>query len=434
MERIVLRYWPKGLGVLLAAMLLAALLSFDLHDPTFANLRLPSGGVANWLNLPGALLGGSLLEAVGTSALAAPLLLLNWVLVGAKRPPLWRYAVWCVVLLVAASGLHALAVAALDPAPSAGPGLLDAGLAGWALVHWAGLTTGPWGAAALLAYMAGFATARVAYAPAVGLALRDGRVFAGWMLRTGWRRWGEGWRGLRHGAGNAHRVAGAAALGLTRGAGRGVSGGVRLALRPLFMAAAALAEWRSPSLGRIKSRAGTERRAAPQAAEAAGAALPAAADAAAGDGFDAWFEAPAQAAAPVPSGAPLRGAPPPWRRPLRSLEPDDGEAPAGRAASAPRVPPTPAGPAGAERPSAEPEVRPPELPPRESTAAEPADAADAGGYRFQQPEAEAAWRQRFQRYARNLDLDWEEQLWRKPEEGGGTDAEPADEAAPEPDG
>jgi hypothetical protein len=38
-------------------------------------------------------------------------------------------------------------------------------------------------------------------------------------------------------------------------------------------------------------------------------------------------------------------------------------------------------------------------------------AAGNSGYRFDSEDAESAWRERFQRYARNLDLDWEEQLW-----------------------
>jgi hypothetical protein len=48
---------------------------------------------------------------------------------------------------------------------------------------------------------------------------------------------------------------------------------------------------------------------------------------------------------------------------------------------------------------------------------------DDTGFAFEQPEAEAAWRERFQRYARNLDLDWQDPLWSR--ENG----EPEEEAA-----
>ncbi len=50
-------------------------------------------------------------------------------------------------------------------------------------------------------------------------------------------------------------------------------------------------------------------------------------------------------------------------------------------------------------------------------------------FSFEQPEAEAAWRERFQRYARNLDLDWEEQVWggAAPDEEGAGDVKPEKE-------
>jgi hypothetical protein len=49
-------------------------------------------------------------------------------------------------------------------------------------------------------------------------------------------------------------------------------------------------------------------------------------------------------------------------------------------------------------------------------------------YGFERPEAEAAWRERFQRYARNLDLDWEEQLWRRKEQAAPDEDEEATDA------
>ena len=94
----------------------------------------------------------------------------------------------------------------------------------------------------------------------------------------------------------------------------------------------------------------------------------------------------------------------------------------------PAIPPVP-GEEGEERPAA---ARPAAPGPAAGSAAaagraggpatdlasEPAPEPVPGAtdYDFERPEAEAAWRERFQRYARHLDLDWEEQLWRQREE------------------
>ena len=44
-------------------------------------------------------------------------------------------------------------------------------------------------------------------------------------------------------------------------------------------------------------------------------------------------------------------------------------------------------------------------------AEQAAPALDEVDYQFENAEAEAAWRKRFRRYARNLDLDWQAQPW-----------------------
>ena len=54
----------------------------------------------------------------------------------------------------------------------------------------------------------------------------------------------------------------------------------------------------------------------------------------------------------------------------------------------------------------------------EGNAAEPLYPSGETDFAFDQPEAETAWRERFQRYARNLDLDWEDQVWGNPEQAG----------------
>ena len=60
-----------GIGV----ALFLSMLSADFQDPTVFNQLYPSEGVQNWAGLIGALIGGSLLEIFGPSALLLPWLL-----------------------------------------------------------------------------------------------------------------------------------------------------------------------------------------------------------------------------------------------------------------------------------------------------------------------------------------------------------------------
>ena len=57
-----------GIGV----VLFLSMLSADFQDPTVFNQLYPSEGVQNWAGLIGALIGGSLLEIFGPSALLLP--------------------------------------------------------------------------------------------------------------------------------------------------------------------------------------------------------------------------------------------------------------------------------------------------------------------------------------------------------------------------
>ena len=57
-----------GIGV----ALFLSMLSADFQDPTVFNQLYPSEGVQNWVGLIGALIGGSLLEIFGPSALLLP--------------------------------------------------------------------------------------------------------------------------------------------------------------------------------------------------------------------------------------------------------------------------------------------------------------------------------------------------------------------------
>jgi 4TM region of DNA translocase FtsK/SpoIIIE len=408
MDRIALRHWPKGVGVALALLLLLSLLSFHLQDPTLTNLRLPSGGVANWAGLPGALVGGSLLELLGSSALLAPLLLVGWTLCTRERPAAYRYALACAGLLLALSGLHGLC------APAGDPGLTDPGLVGWTVRRWAALTTGPWAAGALLVYVAAACAARVLYAPLLRAAARDGRVFAVWFLREGWRHTGESWAALRLRAGRLQRVSGAAALGVSRRTRLGLGELLRLALRPPRIALAWLTELRAPSLARIKLRSAARPAGRPAAHAphgAAGAAGGAVHEGGEADDFARWF------------------APPPAAEPLGRRDSASRERSAADLATESTAVPEKAPRAGAARvhwtellderepgASAAPVTAAPDPEPAAAGAVSPPPPVGETDYTFERPEAEAAWRERFQRYARNLDLDWEEQLWRRKEQ------------------
>ena len=68
--------WGLGLFWMLA------MLSADFRDPTFFNPLYPAEGLHNWLSLPGALLGGSMIEIFGPVALLIP-----WLFVRIIIPP-----------------------------------------------------------------------------------------------------------------------------------------------------------------------------------------------------------------------------------------------------------------------------------------------------------------------------------------------------------
>jgi hypothetical protein len=57
-----------GIGL----VLLLSMLTADFQDPTVFNQLYPSEGIRNWTGLVGALIGGSLLEIFGPSALLLP--------------------------------------------------------------------------------------------------------------------------------------------------------------------------------------------------------------------------------------------------------------------------------------------------------------------------------------------------------------------------
>ena len=71
MNYIKLRIYYLFFGGIVVALFLS-MLSADFQDPTVFNQLYPSEGVQNWAGLIGALIGGSLLEIFGPSALLLP--------------------------------------------------------------------------------------------------------------------------------------------------------------------------------------------------------------------------------------------------------------------------------------------------------------------------------------------------------------------------
>lgn len=88
--------WSFGVSLALA------MISADFRDPTFFNQLYPAEGIRNWCSLPGALLGGTLIELLGPPAILAPWLLARIPLHrDPKRPGwvLWYYALALILML-----------------------------------------------------------------------------------------------------------------------------------------------------------------------------------------------------------------------------------------------------------------------------------------------------------------------------------------------
>lgn len=402
------RHWPKGAGLLLATLCAAGLLSFDLNDPTLTNLRLHSSGTGNWLSLPGALVFGSLVELFGAAALLLPLLILNWCFGTSGRPPAHRYGLWSISLVAALSAFHGLL------SPVGEPGWLGPGLAGWAGNYWSAVTTGPWLAGAMLAFLAAYAANRVLFTPVFRRLVRGSRAV------------------VHHATGRSLRM-----LAATRRGIRAALAPPQHRLTPWTLGGAlvdALAVWRRPSLAAIKSKslaAASE----PAFAGAEWEPRPPLFSPPASDGFDSWLASGAAPGSASPEEGTVEGDP--ARReqgvsPGPPGAPESNPLPGGgdefQAALQQQLEP----PAAPSSPGDPPPPERPELPP-EPGSTTPSPGGPAGGrigggmddpgsflpesplHAFDQPEAEAAWRERFQRYARNLDLDWEDQMWAKGE-------------------
>ncbi len=95
-----------GIGV----ALFLSMLSADFQDPTVFNQLYPSEGVQNWAGLIGALIGGSLLEIFGPSALLLPWLFVRAALHQPRQISGLKCTYYAFVLVFLLSIIHELAL------------------------------------------------------------------------------------------------------------------------------------------------------------------------------------------------------------------------------------------------------------------------------------------------------------------------------------
>ena len=94
--------WGLGLFWMLA------MLSADFRDPTFFNPLYPAEGLHNWLSLPGALLGGSMIEIFGPVALLIPWLFVRIIIPPSGSTKRWVLIYHSLILLITSTTLYAL--------------------------------------------------------------------------------------------------------------------------------------------------------------------------------------------------------------------------------------------------------------------------------------------------------------------------------------
>ena len=94
--------WGLGLFWMLA------MLSADFRDPTFFNPLYPAEGLHNWLSLPGALLGGSMIEIFGPVALLIPWLFVRIIIPPSGSTKRWLWIYHALILLITSTTLYAL--------------------------------------------------------------------------------------------------------------------------------------------------------------------------------------------------------------------------------------------------------------------------------------------------------------------------------------
>ena len=94
----------------LGSFLLLSILSSDFQDPTFFNQLYPSLGVKNWAGLIGALIGGSLIEIFGPSALLFPWLIVRIALHEPRKFSVLKNFYYAFVIVFLFSIFHEIAI------------------------------------------------------------------------------------------------------------------------------------------------------------------------------------------------------------------------------------------------------------------------------------------------------------------------------------
>jgi hypothetical protein len=157
------RWKPENAFLLLAVLWEVAMFSSHIRDPTVFNRLTPPEGIHNWLGLPGALLGGSLLEFVGP-----PAVLLVWFLIPLTRPKWHRFSLrvgwyYAIVLTWLLSILHVQLIT-LDGPTVPFRGLWTYGHVGVMGADWLLRHMEQWEAITLVGVAASYAALRIATA------------------------------------------------------------------------------------------------------------------------------------------------------------------------------------------------------------------------------------------------------------------------------
>ena len=162
----------------LVLLLFLSMTSFAPHDPTLFNLLSSSEGIRNWMGIGGALVGGTLVELLGGSALWIPVLIFLRLIT--RRPQLTTktYALLVFLVPLFSASLHGL----FPNEP--GLGLKYSGLIGMAGARWVEVSTGFWPGTGVLVWGLGYALVWV-LAPAWSSALwTDVRLVVRFLART----------------------------------------------------------------------------------------------------------------------------------------------------------------------------------------------------------------------------------------------------------
>jgi len=125
--------------------------SFSHRDPTLFNLLSPFGGISNWLALPGALVGGTLVELFGASALWVPTLAIVRIISRQHRLGAAAFFFLTLMAVIFSATMHGLV--AVEP----GLGLGKAGIIGVSGGRWLVISSGPWMGGLLVSWGLGYA-------------------------------------------------------------------------------------------------------------------------------------------------------------------------------------------------------------------------------------------------------------------------------------